>query len=185
MFNRLKTVLCAACLVTPSAALADVVWSANAMGCVPTPLTLAKGLIDVRAGRVIFVPGKTGIANLICPIGTVSETLTDFATRSLFLTYRDGDGNTADSGGEVRASFRRINKATSHVETLSNGAVSSHAPGAPNSGAQGFATHQSATAGNTISETFKFGQFYYYVHLTMKCERTCGPLALQGAFLQN
>lgn len=172
-------------LISVNSSYADnknIVWSVNAMSCVPMPTAVQNDLITVQSGRVIFKTGKSGIASVICPIGTVSEKMNNI--RSLILTYRDGDGNTSDSAGMVTANLRRVRRSNGAVETLPNSLVSSNSTTAPNSGPTGWATHQSATAGNTIPGGFEFDKFYYYVHITMK-QRGTGPLAVMGVFLQN
>ena len=182
-------VILAALVTSPlNAATADIVWPRNAMGATPTPATLEDGLTDALAGRVVFRQGKTGTANLICPIGSVSQNLSKFTVRSLHLTYHDGDGKEGPS--VVSAALRRIRKSDGHVETVKNGGVSSNSPNASNSGPGGFATHQSATPGNTIDAGLDFKDFYYYyyyyyVQITMRRSDAAVPLAVQGAFLTN
>ncbi len=175
-------VICLGIACGPAYALNEgIIWSMNAMSCVPTPATLEAGLIDGQAGRVIFKSNRTGIASIICPIGSVSDEMRTRGLRSLFLTYRDGDRSALNN---VVASIRRVNRASGHVETMSNGSVSSGGPGAPSSGQTGWATHQSATAGNTIGNHFDFSKFYYYVHISMKRDDAGVPLAVLGVFLQ-
>lgn len=166
-----------------SQAKADIVWSCNAMAATPTPKTLDEGLVDALAGRVRFREGRAGTANLICPIGPSSEKLANFTVRSLHLTYRDGDGKEGPS--VVSAALRRINKATGHVETVRNGGVSSNHDKATNSGPDGFASHQSATGGQTIGESLDLDRFYYYVQITLRRSDAAVPLVVQGAFLTN
>ena len=154
------------------------------MSCVPIPLVVQKDLIDVQSGRVIFKPGKAGIVSLICPIGTVSEKMKNASLRSLFLTYRDGDGKEGP-GGVVTANLRRVRQSDGAVESLSNSLVSSNSTNAPNSGPKGWATHQSATTNSNIAQGFEFDKFYYYVHITMKRDDSAVPLAVLGVFLIN
>ena len=159
-----------------------VIWSYNAMAAVPTPATLEKGLYDALAGRVNFREGKTGTINLIC---AVPATLHNQFVRSLFLTYRDGDGNTGPS--VVSAALRFIRKSDGHVETVGNGNVSSNDSAAPNSGPSGWVTHQSATAGNTIdnAHTMDFDQNYYYVQITLERSSYEVPLGVIGVYLTD
>lgn len=156
------------------------VWSHNAMAAAPTPATLREDLYDARAGRVVFREGKTGTVNLVCP---VSADLRDTHLRSLFLTYRDGDGPEEPS--VVSAALRVIRTSDGHVETVENGNVSSNDGTAPDSGSEGWETHQSATPGNTIEHTLDFDRNYYYVQITLRRDEPDVPLGAIGVSLQS
>jgi hypothetical protein len=146
----------------------------------PTPATLESELYDALAGRVRFRSGKTGTANLIYP---VPATLDDRFVRSLFLTYRDGDGRQGPS--VVSAVLRFVRKSDGHVQSVGNSGVSSNDDAAPNSGPNGWATHQSATRGNTIenAHTMDFESNYYFVQLTLRRSDPAVPLGALGVFL--
>ncbi len=187
------------CLLSVNAyAQSQVVWSFNAMAAVPAIPAVGDQLYEVRAGRVIFKEGESGTINLFCPITRDLGPL-----RSLFLTYRDGDGWLYPAS--VTATLRRVNRRTGHVTSFNYGTVSSNDPGdfsdvdtpiqpAPNSEIDGWATHQSAKPGKfggpaetLLNQTHRMDlwNFYYYVQITMK--RTDGmiPLAVMGVYLVN
>ena len=63
-----------------------VVWTFNAMACIPAGAPIARDLYDSLAGGVRFREGKFGNIALICPI---SDDLGGTALLSLHLTYRD------------------------------------------------------------------------------------------------
>ena len=175
------------CLLSVNAH-AQAVWSCNAMAAVPAIPAVRDQLYEVRAGRVIFKEGKSGTINLFCPITRdLGPSLWD-----LRLTYRDGDGHEGPS--VVSAALRRVNRKTGHVASFKYGTVSSNDDGnpsinenpAPNSGPQGWATHQSARPGRTLlnqNHQMDLENFYYYVQITMKRTNGVTPLGVMGAFL--
>jgi hypothetical protein len=176
-----------ACLLSANAH-DKVVWSCDAMAAVPAIPAIKNELYEVRAGRVIFKDGRSGTVNLFCPI---TRDLGP-SIRSLFLTYRDGDGHEGPS--VVSAALRRVNRKTGHVTTFNFGNTSSNDDGkpqinenpAPNSGIKGWATHQSARPGRTLlnqNHQMDLMNFYYYVQITMKRKNGITPLAVMGVFI--
>ena len=152
----------------PGAVLAQsrVVWSYDAMACVPAGAPIPTGLYDALAGGVRFREGKTGTVSLICPI---QADLSGTHLRSLRLTYRDGDGpGPGNEAGGVSAALRRVTMRDGSVETVRNGEISSNKSSALNSGPTGWATDQSATSGNTLDVTLDFSKYFYYVQITLK-----------------
>lgn len=157
-----------------------IIWSHDAMAAVPTPATLRGDLYDSVAGRVKFREDETGTVNLICP---VPASLHDRHVRSLFLTYQDGDGREGPS--VASAALRSIRKEDGHVETVANGNVSSNDDDAENSGPDGWVTHQSASAGDTIEHDMDFDRHYYYVQITLERSDPSVPVGAIGVYLTN
>lgn len=158
-------------------------WSYNAMAAVPTPATLRDDLCDYLAGRVRLREGKTGTANLICP---VPATFHQKHLRRLLLTY--GDGDHGGDASEVRAAIRFIRKGDGHVQTVGNNqewsTVSSNDDNAPNSGPSGWATHQSNRGFERIG-VLDFNKRYYYVQITLKRSNPDIPVRAMGVELIN
>ncbi len=156
-----------------------IIWSSNAMACVPAGAPIVVDNHESLAGKVRFKEGKRGKVALICPIHMVTVA-TGKSPRSLHLTYRDGDGKQGNS--LVSAVLRKVRRSNGQVETIVNSVVSSNATNAANSGVNGWATHQSATTGNTIGQRFDFLRYYYYVQINM--DNTSGTtLAVMGVYL--
>ncbi len=168
--------------VVPNVALAQsqVIWSSNAMACQPAGAPIKRDLHDSLAGRVRFKEGKAGNIALICPI---SDDLGNSQLRSLFLTYRDGDGKEGPS--VVSAAIRRVRRSDGHVATLPNGNVSSNDLNATNSGPNGWATHQSGATGISLNHVLDLDNYYYYVQINLRRTDETVPLGAMGVFLVN
>ncbi len=164
------------------AALAQsrIVWSSNAMACEPAGAPIARDLHDSLAGVVRFKDGQIGNIALICPI---SQNLGSTMLRSLRITYRDGDGRQGPSS--VTAALRRVRRTDGHVATLRNGEVGSNQPTAPNSGPNGWATHQSGAPGQVLNHSLDLANFYYYVQINLRRTDPSVPLAVMGVHLVN
>lgn len=163
-----------------AAAQSRVVWSADAMTCVPAGAPIVSNRHDALAGKVRFRAGRVGDIALICPI---LDDLGGTVPRSLRLTYQDGDGRQGPS--IVSAALRRVRRSDGHVETLRNGAVSSNDANAANSGPDGWATHQSGAPGNVLSRSIDLADFYYYVQINLRRQDAAVPLAVMGVHLIN
>jgi len=157
---------------------ADVVWSSNAMSCEPAGAPIVRDNHESLAGKVRI--NKAGDVILICAI---SSMLTNYSLRSIRLTYRDTDGKEGSSS--VSAAIRKVRISDGAVVTMKNGKVSSNDSNAINSGPNGWATHQSGTPGNVISERLDLSKYYYYVQINMKKTQGGGSVAVMGVYLIN
>ena len=167
-------------LAGTAATQSKVVWTMNAMACLPAGAPIISNRHDALAGAVRFRDGQTGNIALICPI---PDDLGGTTLRSLRLTYRDADGRQGPS--KVSAVIRRIRHSDGHVATLPNGDVSSNDTNATNSGPNGWATHQSGSPGNVLSHAIDAANFYYYVQINLQRADPAVPLGAMGVHLIN
>jgi hypothetical protein len=164
-------VVLSALVTINEAAFAEIVWSCNAMGAVPTPPTVQQDLIVVQAGRVSFNEGKTGTAVLVCPIGTVTSRLRE-PLRSLSITFAVDAG----AGAVAEASLRRIDRNTGHVETVENGHVTSE-------GNNPLPAHWRTESISGIKDSLDDPRFDYYVQITLKRTSPITKVIVQGVIL--
>lgn len=162
----------------------SVVWAWSAMAAQSAGAPIPKDLYVSSAGSVRFAEGKTGTVALICPL---TADVQGKQLRSLRLTYRDG-GSTDTS--RVSASLRRVRCPTvggpagaGQVETVPRSEVSSNDPGAPNSGPNSWATHQSGAPGAVMNHTVDLENFYYYVQINLIRTNTVTKLGAIGVHL--
>ena len=153
------------------AAFAEIVWSCNAMGAVPTPPTVQQDLIVVQAGKVSFNEGKTGTANLVCPIGTLTSRLHG-PLHGLSITFAVDAG----AGAVAEASLRRVDRNTGHVETVENGHVTSE-------GHNPLPGHWRAESTSGITDSLDDPRFIYYVQITLKRTSPNPDVSVQGVTL--
>ena len=169
---RLAGLVVLSALVTLNeTAFAEIVWSCNAMGAVPTPPTLQQDLIAVEAGRVSFNEGKTGTANLVCPVGTLTSRLHG-PLESLSITFAVGAG----AGAVAEASLRRVDRNTGHVETVENGHVTSE-------GHNPLPAHWRTESTSGLTDSLEDPRFFYYVQITLKRTSPNMKVIVQGVTL--
>ena len=161
-------------------AMAKILWSCNAMTAQPAGIPIIRNKHVSSHGSVRFRAGRTGTVSLVCPVTSWSG---PGYIRSLILTYRDGDGRQGPS--RVVASLRRVRLSDGHIETLRNGTTDSNQSNAINSGPRGWASHQSARAGNVIGHVPDFNRYYYYVQITMTRRDAAVPIGAMGVSLMN
>ena len=161
-------------------AMAKILWSCNAMTAQPVGIPIIRTKNDASHGAVRFRANRTGTVSLVCPVTTWPGSA---GIRSLIFTYRDGDGRQGPA--RVVASLRRVRRSDGHIATLGNSTVDSNQSNAINSGPRGWATTQSARAGQTIGHLPDFNRYYYYVQITMIRRDAAVPLGAMGVSMMN